>query len=120
MGTKREVGGQYTKGTGGGPGRPAKAVEQSYLNETMLACTPEKWGGIINRAVDDSTAENPKVRNDARAFLKGVLFGKSDAGVIDQVKQFEPKPDDADLFSLPEFDGDSAQWLADVAGWKAD
>lgn len=47
----RDVNGQFKKGHPGGPGRPKRAVEQSYLRALRDNLPVEVWGQIVAKAV---------------------------------------------------------------------
>lgn len=68
--------GQFLAGNSGGPGRPKRQTEASYLEVLLAACPPEKWQEIVERAVDDATGGDDK----ARAWLASYLIGRP-AGV---------------------------------------
>ena len=87
---QRNSDGTFSKGWDGGPGRPAREVEQDYLTASMMSCTPVRWGEIVQCAVTDcDDDDDPRIRADARLFLKGIIFGKGERGVIDVAKEMD-------------------------------
>ena len=68
---RRDNKGKFVKGHGGGPGRPKKATEETYLLVTAAACSPAQWQEIVKRAVKDAKAGDYQ----ARAFLAKFLIG---------------------------------------------
>lgn len=69
----REANGRFSQGNAGGPGRPPRQTEASYLRATSAACSIEDWRAIIERAVQDAKAGNAK----AREFLSKYLLGSA-------------------------------------------
>lgn len=68
--------GRWKSGVSGNPaGRLPRNTETEYLGITMGKATPEKWGEIVEMAVEDALAENPHVRARAREWLAKHLIG---------------------------------------------
>lgn len=65
--------GQFIEGNGGGPGRPPRRTEATYLRATSAACSVEDWTEIVARAVTDAKAGNAK----AREFLAEYVLGSA-------------------------------------------
>ena len=69
---KRDSNGRFAQGNRGGLGRPKRVTERSYLNVMQLACSPETWREIVEKAVTDAKSGDAK----AREWLAGYLVGK--------------------------------------------
>ena len=68
----RNGNGQFAKGNPGGPGRPPLITERKYLGVTIVACPPETWQAIVEKAVEDAKTGDAK----AREWLSSYLLGK--------------------------------------------
>lgn len=94
--TQRNNKGHFIKGNQGGPGRPPRTTETEYLDAAMSNCSPEKWGEIVEIAVNDCFHSNASVRNNARNFILKVLYGNSPnvllqyANIINSESEGEP------------------------------
>lgn len=73
------------------PGRPPKNREAEYLNATMTACPPDRWGEIVAAAVADCTRGRASERRSAREFLLKALFGTS-PGALVQIANVQTGP----------------------------
>ena len=67
----RDEKGRFIKGNGGGPGRPARAVEEEYRSILVSSVSKADWEAIIKRAVLDAK----KGDTSARKFLADYLIG---------------------------------------------
>lgn len=63
--------GRFTKGNAGGPGRPRRQTEASYLQVMMENVPLESWGEIIQSAVTAARAGDPKSREWLARYLVG-------------------------------------------------
>ncbi len=70
--TDRDADGRFTAGNPGGPGRPRRDTERTYLTAVSEACPPETWREIVARAVADAKAGD----GAARAWLAGYVVGR--------------------------------------------
>jgi len=66
----RDAGGRFAAGNPGGPGRPPRLVEDSYLLALSDAVTLDDWASIVARAVADAK----KGDASARAWLSKHLL----------------------------------------------
>ena len=68
---ERNEQGKFTKGNGGGPGRPKRSTEEKYLTSLQSAVTLKDWREIVDTAVSKAK------RGDARArtWLSDYLLG---------------------------------------------
>ena len=62
----------------GGPGRPAREREESYLQKLHEVCTLEEWEAICRRAVEDAKRGDPR----ARRWLSSYLLPRVDLGDV--------------------------------------
>jgi hypothetical protein len=53
---KRNAKGQFAEGNEGGPGRPRKVVEESYLDVLYSEVSLEDWRAIVAKARDQAKA----------------------------------------------------------------
>jgi hypothetical protein len=67
----RNRNGTFAKGWKGGPGRPRRAVEESYVRRLASRCTPAIWDRIVDRAIQDALNGD----RHARAWLSTCLIG---------------------------------------------
>lgn len=67
----RDAAGRFATGNPGGPGRKPRAVELEYLAVTQIACPPDKWRAVVEKALEQA------IRGDrhAREWLRRVLLG---------------------------------------------
>jgi hypothetical protein len=68
---ERDERGRFLPGHTGGPGRPPRKVEASYLAGLTDLITPQVWEGIVRRAAADALRGS----HQARAWLSGYLLG---------------------------------------------
>lgn len=61
-GLTRAENGRFTEGTGGGPGRPRRPVEEIYLLSLARACPPDVWQRVCAKAVDEALGGDAKAR----------------------------------------------------------
>jgi hypothetical protein len=54
----RDKNGKFSKGNGGGPGRPRRAIERDYLAALSDSVTLEDWREIVTRAVADAKSRD--------------------------------------------------------------
>lgn len=71
MTKQRNDRGRFVVGNSGGPGRPARQTEAEYLTTMVDVCSPKEWRAIVNRAVRDAKAGDPR----ARRWLGDYLIG---------------------------------------------
>ena len=69
----RDSNGKFAPGNRGGPGRPRRVVEASYLRELRDRVPVAEWGEIIDKARADALAGDAV----ARAFLAKYLMGEA-------------------------------------------
>lgn len=80
----RTATGQFAKGNPGGPGRPPRHVEVTYMAGLFAACTLDDWTEIVRRAVDDAKQGDAKARDWLASYMVGAakaparLFTKMD------------------------------------------
>ena len=89
----RDASGKFTRGNKGGPGRPPRAVEESYVKQLAARVTPERWTAIVDKAIQQAEAGDAK----ARAWLSTCLVGNqplSDQQLIDAYRDVEMKLDE--------------------------
>ena len=67
----RDHAGRFSVGHPGGPGRPRRSVEATYLKALTDACPPETWAEIVQKAVDQAREGDAA----ARAWLGKHLCG---------------------------------------------
>jgi hypothetical protein len=71
MRADRDDHGRYLPGHPGGPGRPRRAVEQEYLAVLADAVPLQQWKKIVQRAVKDAAAGDPRARRWIGEHLLG-------------------------------------------------
>jgi hypothetical protein len=73
MATKngRDASGRYAPGNQGGPGRPKRGPERSYLDATAEIVTVDEWKEVVKKALADAKLGNAR----AREWLTSVLVG---------------------------------------------
>ncbi|EHJ46932.1 hypothetical protein DFW101_0917 [Solidesulfovibrio carbinoliphilus subsp. oakridgensis] len=83
----KDTRGRFAKGNPGGPGRPARETELSYLRAIHAACPPDMWQEIVTKAVSDAREGDPR----ARAWLAGYLVGapKAEVGLLSDEEEKE-------------------------------
>lgn len=74
---KHDAQGRFVIGTPGGPGRPKRQTEESYLAVLMEECDLEKWRGIVRRAMLDAEAGDEKARHWLASYLIGAPNAKA-------------------------------------------
>jgi hypothetical protein len=77
MVSTRSNSGRFVKGNPGGPGRPKLVTERAYLDILRTACTPETWGEIVKKAVEDAKAGDSKAREWLSIYLVGKPSGNA-------------------------------------------
>lgn len=65
----RAQNGHFAPGNAGGPGRPRRPVEESYLLAITAACPVETWERICAKAVEDAMSGDPKAREWLSRYL---------------------------------------------------
>ena len=68
-GLDRGVNGRFAPGNAGGPGRPRRPVEETYLLAITTACPIETWERICAKAVEDALGGDPKAREWLARYL---------------------------------------------------
>jgi hypothetical protein len=68
----RDKKGQFAVGNGGGPGRPPRQSEKSYLKVLMQCCSLEQWAEIVSCAVEDAKAGDGAARQWLARYLCGI------------------------------------------------
>ncbi len=68
---ERDEKGRFTKGNGGGPGRPKKNREDRYYEIAMNACPFADWRAIWKKAVKQAKTGD----STARKFVADYLIG---------------------------------------------
>jgi hypothetical protein len=76
---------RFQMGNPGGPGRPRKLVERTFLEIAANQCTDEDWEAIVDRAVEDAKAGHARARN----WLTKILLGDDPHAVIEMNERFE-------------------------------
>lgn len=65
--------GQFKKGGAGGPGRPTRKVEVArelaHLGVILDRVTPEAWGEVVDKAIEQATAGDARARDWLSSFL---------------------------------------------------
>lgn len=74
---KHDAKGRFVLGGPGGPGRPPRQTEASYLAVIMEECDLEKWRGIVRRAMLDAEAGDEKARHWLASYLIGAPSAKA-------------------------------------------
>lgn len=67
----RNEDGTFAKGNAGGPGRPSRRVEASYLVAMTETVTPDQWQQIVDKAVQQAVAGDDKARGWLSKYLLG-------------------------------------------------
>lgn len=63
--------GRFAPGNKASPGRPRKATVQDYTNVIWRKCTPEKWEGIVDRAIVNAEDGDKAAREWLEKWLVG-------------------------------------------------
>jgi hypothetical protein len=71
MSNGRDLSGRFAQGNPGGPGRPRRTTERSYLAAVADTVTLEDWTAIVQKAKQDALAGDAT----ARAWLGKLLLG---------------------------------------------
>lgn len=66
----RDAGGRFARGNAGGPGRPPRTVEDTYLVTMADGVSVDDWAEIVSRAVEDAKGGDAT----ARAWLSKHLL----------------------------------------------
>jgi hypothetical protein len=77
--------GRFAIGNSGGPGRPRREVERSYLSALTKAVALEDWVAIIRRAVEDAIQGDAQ----ARAWLSKHLVGDTAVSLAELAEEVE-------------------------------
>jgi hypothetical protein len=78
MAAQRDEHGRFVKGEyQGGPGRPPRAVEESYLQTLQRVTSLDQWEAIVRKAIEQAK----KGDNLARKWLGDYLMGAPKQGV---------------------------------------
>ena len=72
----REENGRFSKGNGGGPGRPRKAREEKYLDILVSICTPDEWATVCKVAVARAKSGDARAREWVGNYLVGKAIDK--------------------------------------------
>ena len=67
----RDSSGKFVPGNPGGPGRPPRATEESYLATMRETISQQDWKEICKRALKDAKAGDHKARQWIADFLIG-------------------------------------------------
>lgn len=70
----RDSEGRFVKGYGGGPGRVSVRKAHEYLDVFLGKCTLERWGEVVDMALDDATSESIAARRYGREWLSRIIF----------------------------------------------
>ena len=71
MDIERDEAGKFAPGNSGGPGRPRRATERTYLLALSDALTLEDWKAIVRRAVEDARNGDAKSREWLSRYALG-------------------------------------------------
>jgi len=92
----RNGNGTFALGNPGGPGRPPRPTERSYLVALAAAVPLEVWGQIVDRAVADALAGDAK----AREWLAKYLLGSDPMKLLDLAADEEAGIDEQQAVTL--------------------
>lgn len=67
----RDASGRFAPGNGGGPGRPRRIVEQTYMRALRDAMSPEDFGRVVAKALEQALQGD----STARAWLGRYALG---------------------------------------------
>lgn len=90
--------GRFKVGNPGGPGRPKRQTEASYLAVMMEACDLEAWRAIVGQAVADALTGDAKAREWLGRYLVGEPTTKAPAPlqvIVQQLLQTDEALDTA-------------------------
>jgi len=65
------INGRFAPGNPGGPGRPRRQVEREYLDALTAAVPMDRWRLVVDRAVEDAIAGDPRARDWLGRYLIG-------------------------------------------------
>jgi hypothetical protein len=85
----RDAQGRFVRGHPGGPGRPSRQTELSYLLGLSEAVTPDVWGQIVQRAISDAIAGDAQ----ARSWISIHLLPKAGTGGLALQAESEARQD---------------------------
>jgi hypothetical protein len=77
--------GGFKIGNPGGPGRPKRNTEQSYLDATIAAVPVADWGKIVTKAVAQAKGGDAK----AREWLSRMLVGSDPIPLTQLVEELQ-------------------------------
>lgn len=77
--------GKFAKGNPGGPGRPKRVTERTYLAAAIDAVPLEDWQRIVQKAKQDALAGDGK----AREWLGKLLLGTAPPSLTDLAAEDE-------------------------------
>jgi hypothetical protein len=77
--------GGFKKGNRGGPGRPKRSTEQSYLDATMGAVSVTDWATVVEKALSQAKAGDAK----AREWLSKMLVGSDPIPMAKLVEELQ-------------------------------
>jgi hypothetical protein len=81
----RNPNGRFAAGNPGGPGRPRRGVEREYLAALVDAVPLSDWRAIVERAVADARAGNPR----ARDWLSKYLLGDEPIALVEMADELQ-------------------------------
>ena len=76
--TVRTERGTFAQGNPGGPGRPPKTTELTYIRILSEACTPDRFRQVVEAAVEAAISGD----NKAREWLSNYLCGSPDGKAL--------------------------------------
>jgi hypothetical protein len=96
---ERNEQGQFTKGNGGGPGRPKRSTEEKYLASLQSAVTLKEWRDIVDAAIVKAKRGDARARTWLSDYLLGPPVQKlqhqgDDGGPVKLVVEYVNKRDD--------------------------
>lgn len=68
---KRDNKGRFEQGNDGGPGRPKRQTEFTYMYVLMEACDPDSWEEVVAGAVQAAKEGDAKARDWLSKYLLG-------------------------------------------------
>src|SRR5262245_34063085 len=68
----RDINGRFKRGYGGGPGRPCRQTEQTYLHVLIETVPPDQWRKVCEKALAQALEGDAK----AREWLANYLIGR--------------------------------------------
>jgi hypothetical protein len=105
--SSRDKKGKFQKGNPGGPGRPARVVEQDYIVALSEAVPLDRWRKIIERAIADAEQGDPK----AREWISNYLMGRPTGDALERKAKAEDYLDRKERGELTAFE------QLDEMGW---